>query len=253
MKKWYQSLKHQPRSVRAVLNLVLLALVMLLFYISIGSPAFTPEQQFRKEEKAHLVGPAKILDTISLDNYTGYNPCNRLILATSDEGVTLFQYDDKELEQNKLVYRKKMGDVTVLSFPGIRYSVDTATYVRIPIILFDSFPEAVRAKMEIELIEKYSDETEFQKVYTLESERDVNGYFLFTLSASNSEQLGREGRAIWQLTNISDDNPFDTSVEVAFPITIRFYDQENNVICERSLVLRSPAGEAYASGMGNRS
>ncbi len=252
MKMWKNPLRHLSRSLRVILNVLGTALLLFLFYLSIGSPAFTPEQQFRRGEKSNLVGPAKILNTVSLEDYS-YYPYDKLLLATSAEGVTLFCYDEEKLERNEFVYRKKMGDVTVLSFPGIRYSVDTATYVRIPIILFDSFPEAVRAEMEIELIEKYSDETEFQKVYTLESERDVSGYFLFTLSASNSEQLGREGRAIWQLTNISDDNPLDTSVEVAFPITIRFYDQENKVICERSLVLRSPAGEAYASEKGNRS
>lgn len=252
MKMWKNPLRHLPRSVRAILNVLGTALLLFLFYLSIGSPAFTSEQQFRREEKSNLVGPAKILNTVSLEDYS-YYPYDKLLLATSAEGVTLFCYDEEKLERNEFVYRKKMGDITVLSFPGIGHSVETATYVRIPIILFDSFPEAVRAKMEIELIEKYSDETEFRKVYTLESERDVDGYFLFTLSASNLEQLGREGRAIWQLTNISDDNPFNNSPKVAIPITVRFFNQESSVICERTLLLRSPAGEVHISGMGNLS
>ena len=245
-----------PRSVKAVLNLVALVLVILLFYISIGSPAFTPEQQFRKEEKAHLVGPAKILDTISLDNYTGYNPCNKLILATSDEGVTLFKYDENELEYNDLVYRKKQGDVTVLSLStmGVR-AFATYAYVEIPVIVFDSFPKAVRAEMEIELSASYGNQENFQKTYALTAKRDAEGYFLFTLSASTAsrfDQLGAEGEAFYILTDFANDlNPLSPYVTMAIPVTVRFYDQSDNMIAERHIEIRSPAGEAHAKEQGN--
>ena len=244
-------LHHLPRSERAIVNLFATALLLFLLYLSNGSPAFTPEKQFRREERSNFVGPAKILDTVPLEGYTGYSQYDKLLLATSAEGVTLFCYNEENLARNKFVYREMMGDVTVLSFPVAGMSsFESAAYVNIPIVLFDNFPDATRVEMEIELVEKYSDDTEFRKVYTLASDRVGEGYFLFALSVSSSDQLGREGHAIWQLTNISDDSPFNASVEVAFPIIVRFYDQKNNMICERSLVLRSPAGEAHASGMG---
>jgi hypothetical protein len=234
-----------------VLNLVLLAVVLLLFYISIGCPAFTPEQQFRKEEKAYLVGPAKILDNISLEKYTGYSPYNRLILATSDEGVSLFQCDKTDLDINKLVYRKKQGDVTVLSLPAISISeFESAVYLEIPIIVFDSFPKAVRAEMEIELTSLYGpDEGLFQKEYALTAERDAEGYFLFALSASSAnrfERLGLEGQALYLLTEFSDDNPTNSNVNRAIPVTVRFYDHSDNMIAEQHIEIRTPAGEAHA-------
>jgi hypothetical protein len=238
--------------VKAVLNLVLLTVVLLLYYISIGSPAFTPEHQFRKEEKAYLVGPAKILDNISLEKYTGYHTCNRLILATSDEGVSLFQCKEVDLEINKLVYRKKQGDVTVLSlYPiGLRnYEFATYSSLEIPIFVFDSFPNAVRAEMEIELSASYGNQENFQKVYALSAKREVKGYFLFTLSASTAnrfEQLGAEGEAFYFLTALSDDRPVNSYVDRAIPVTVRFYDQNDNMIAERHVEIRSPAGEAHA-------
>lgn len=257
MKKLYKWFRRLPRSMKAVLNLVLLAVVLLLFYISIGSPAFTPEQQFRKEEKSYFLGPAKILDNISLEKYTGYHPCNRLILATSDEGVTLFQCDEMDLEINRLVYRKKQGNVTVLSLPtmGFRnYSFATYASLEIPVIVFDSFPNAVRAEIEIELSASYGNQENFQKVYALSAKREAEGYFLFTLSASAKskfDQLGAEGEAFYFLTALSDDRPMNSYVDRAIPVTVRFYDQSDNMVAERDVEIRSPAGEAHAKEQGN--
>lgn len=251
MKKWKNPFHGLPRSVKAILNVIGTMLLLCVFYISLGSPVFTPEQQFRREEKSNLVGPAKILDIVSLKEYSRYNRYDELLLATSSDGVTLFWYDREELVRNEFVYRKKMGDITVLSLPGlIESSFESATRVDIPIVLFDSFPEAAHAEMEIELAEQYNDNTELRKVYTLTSDRDHDGYFLFNLSAWSSYRLGREGLAIYQLTYISDDDPFSNSPKVAIPITVRFFDKESNMICERSLLLRSPAGEAHASEVG---
>jgi hypothetical protein len=236
VKKRNRPLQHLPRSVKAVLNLVLLVLLILLYYVSIGCPALSPEQQFRREEKANLVGPAKILGTISLKK--SYNPCNRLIIATSDEGVTLFQYDKSDLECNKFVYRKKQGDVTVFSVPSIARGAPSLS--EIPVIVFDSFHEAVRAEMEIELPVLYH-----SKIYRLAADRDADGYFFFTLTRRNYDG---EYRGFSLLTEISDDLS-DRLGEI--PVTVRFYDQSDNMIAERYVEIRSPAGEEFAKELGN--
>ena len=50
-----------PRKMRVFANLLAILLGVFILYILMECPAFTPEQNFRRMEKAELVGPAQIL------------------------------------------------------------------------------------------------------------------------------------------------------------------------------------------------
>jgi len=234
------------RRLRAILNIVMIVLLIPVFYISIGSPAFSAKHQFRREEKARLIGPAKILDTISLEQYTGYYPNDSLLIAASDKGVTLFTYNQDDPRINRLVYRNKQGDISAFSVPGIVESqLENFTYAKIPVIVFDSFPEAVRAEMEIELHLPENYGSVYHQEYKLTAKREAKGYFLFTISAGNGGRLGKTGQALWLLTYLSDDSS-TAYAEEEIPVTVRFYDEADNLIAERTAVIRSTAGEAHS-------
>ena len=175
-----------------------------------------------------------------------------MILAASDEGVTLYLYhDDSKLKYGNLVYREKQGDITVLAVPSLTdYYVDgneIVTDLQIPVIVFDSFPEAVRAEMEIELSVKYIEETVFQKKYTSSADREAEGYFLFDLIAYNFRPQRYEYEAFYNLASFSDDisgRTYYTGNPI--PVTVRFYDQNGALICTQSVEICSPVAEAHA-------
>jgi len=159
MKK-YRKFSRTSWCIRTIINCVLIVSLIPVYYISVGRPPLSPRHQFRRMEKAAMVGPAKILDTISFERDNEY-AVDRLLLATSDEGVTLFAYNKKRMEYiNHLYYREKQGDITVFAYAMGDY-------------LHDEYAE---------------------------------------------EEI---------------------------PVTVRFYDEADNLIAERTAVIRSTAGEAH--------
>ena len=226
--------------IRTIINCILIVSLIPVYYISVGRPPLSPKHQFRRTEKVAMVGPAIILDTISLEEYDGYS-ADRLLLATSEEGVTLFAYNRKMLEYiNYLFYREKQGDITVLAYGESGY-ID-AEYAEIPIIVFDEFPDAVRAEMKIDLHTPTYVEQGWAKQFSLSAEREREGYFLFELKIGNGYKLGNVGQALNLLTDLSLGSG---DCDEAIPVTVWFYDEDGDMIYERSVVIRSIAGEAH--------
>jgi len=237
-----------PRSVRAILNLVIIGIVIFALYVSQGSPTFSATDQFRREEIRQMVGPAKILNNISLKKYTVNNSYNRLIIAASDDSATLYLYHNTNTRKmpnnySKFVCRKKQGNITVLAVPSIMHEYDTSANLRIPVIVFDCFPEAVRAEMEIELYSNYIHDIYFRRMYQLEATRNVDGYFLFDLE--NDSAYDGSGTAMKILTMTSSDMEYNSFVDAPIPVTVRFYDKNNVLISTESVEIRSVSGEAH--------
>lgn len=229
-----------PRKTRAVLNLLGIVVLTTLLFVFSQSPALTAKRQFRRVEKANFVGPATILDTVSIDYY----PYDRLLLATNEQGISLFCYDSENLKRNDFTYRRKMGNTTVLSVPNQSgQSYETKYSANIPVIVFDSYPKAVRGELHITL----TDGAAFEKEYSLTANRTGEGYFLFVLSVNSAKQLDREGVAIDLLTQISDDTPHTANGEIFVPATVRYYDETDRLICEDTAIICSPAGEMHTS------
>lgn len=239
MKK-YRKFSRTSWCIRTIINCVLIVSLIPVYYISVGRPPLSPKHQFRRVEKAAMVGPAKILDTISLDEYEGYN-ADRLLLATSEEGVTLFAYDKKKPEYySHLIYREKQGDITVLAYGDGGYT--SRGYAEVPIIVFDEYPDAVRAEMKIDLHTPTYIELKWSEQYSLSAEREHEGYFLFTLKIGNGITLSNVDWALDLLAELSSGHGHR---DEAIPVTVWFYDEDGNMIFERSVVIRSIAGEAH--------
>lgn len=212
-----------------------------LLYVFSGCPAFTVEEQYRRAEKANLVGPAEILGTVELKD--AYSVYDRLLLADDGEGVIMYLYRADDISNHRLVYREKMGEVTVPAAPSNDVFWWGRKEIEVPVLVFDSCPAAVRAELELELGCEFNGE-EFQKTYSLESYREKQGYFLFSIRASASYELGAEGCALSTLAQVSGHD-FASYVETAIPATVRLYDEAGAKVYEKSLYIRSVAGEAH--------
>ena len=221
------------RKTRVISNLLGIVLLLILLLVFSQSPALTAKGQFRRAEKANFVGPATVLDTVSLD----YDTYDSLLLATGEQGVSIFRYDKNDLKRNDFIYREKMGNTTVLAIPNQSFiSFETLFSANVPIVVFDSYPEAVRSELSITL----TDGEAFQKEYHLTATRNGNGYFLFMLSVGSAKPLGREGLAMALLTQISDDTLRNAIGKITVPATVRYYNAADMLICEDTVIICSP-------------
>lgn len=233
----------RDRKKKVIFNFILIAVLMLLLYIFLGCPAFTPTQQFRREEKANGVGAAEILDSICLEEYSYLYPYDQMIIAKSEYGATVFCYDSSNLRRNELTYRSFAKEETVFAVPSTTgYNFSSRKEASIPILVFDDVIAAQRAEMRI-FVNVTGDAGNFQKEYLLNAKRQTDGYFLFTLSAMSDIQLGLEGEVLHQLVEMGADDSNRVNADVSFPVEISYYDSNNKLITVKNYAMRSIAGE----------
>lgn len=245
MGKLKQRLARIPKGRKILVNLLLIALALCLRYVFAGLPTFSLEGAFRRAERSALVGPAEILGTVSVDERFGYT---RLLLAEEEEGVTLYCHDGLSGRvtsmEGRLIHRKKTGRVTVLAAPTQGGFLWTIEEYELPVILFDDFPEAVRAELDLCVYADYKDE-EFTRKYLLSAKRENPGFFTFRIHCMGGVQVaGAQGYAMMALCELAmADKSYLTT---AFPAAVRLYDAAGALLHEETLVLRSPSGEAHA-------
>lgn len=218
------------RRKRVILNICAIVITAFLYYVFSGCPALNVTMQYRREEKANLVGPAQILDDIPLTD----SSYDRLLLADDGDGVILYLYHASGIDNGFFIYREKQGELTLLAAPTIDLYGPLYKKISLPVMLFDTHPEAVYAELDLELSSDYNDKT-FQKSYHLTSDRKTEGYFLFHIEAASSYQLGAEGEALGILSQLT--HPFYSSsrVKVAFPATVRLFNDKGELIVEQAL------------------
>lgn len=240
---WWEAL---PRKRQTCILLLAIGLLIPLLYIAVGCPALTLEQKFRRAEKADLIGPSAILglEYVEMPSYT-----QPVFVAVDETTVTLCGCYPAFFDDNThLINRKKTGDLTLLVWPR---TVDTMPYeaFEVPIFLFNAYPEAKRAELEFTLVwdESYSRE------YQAEALREQSGYFRFDIpcpasavitdASGVSEMNGRDASLLYSLALASDYNGGVSRAQ--FPITVRLYNNREELICEEILLVQSAAVEAH--------
>ena len=232
MKKLKIYLQRLPAKKQVLLHLLTILVLLSLIYVFLGCPAFTAKEAFRRAEKAAMVGPATVIGQLQPPGYD----CDAIVLGQDQESVYLFVMNRLNPAASQMVYRKKDGNVTVLAAPGdtlYQYEVRA----RIPLFLFDSCPDALRAEMDLTL-----GVDSFEKIYRLSAARESAGYFYFDLSTQNPGSLGPEGAALRLLQEICS-NSMAGNPDVSFPVTIRFYGDAGNLIREETTAIRSVAAQ----------
>ena len=231
-------MKGKKKGVRIVRNILLAVVLFALFYFFIGSPSMSPEQAYRRAAARNLVGPGEILGVLNVDMNGGYN---RLLLAKTDEGIIQYCYRYENLGflrgntvssyEGDLIYREKQGEVSIMAATGLHYSYgpDSET---LPLILFDSFPKAVRAEIELELTGRTTyttgdfDSDTYDFFYHLDARREYGGLFVFELTTGGTDA---ENLAV---SRVSDLYSQYGSRGSRIPVTVRLYDQRDVLVHE---------------------
>lgn len=238
-------LRRIPRPVKACVWALLAVLAAVVYYIVLGCPTLTLEQELRRAEKANLVGPSKIVDSTKKE----YSEFERMLVGETEHGIcflgryrTSYSGGTHRGETHyQFSYQEKTGDVTVAVPPNVRGSFWNLGGADLPVYVFADHEGAVRATISLRISGTrtyYNDgdktEDPFDETYAAEATRDENGFFRFLLSGTTSDS----GYALYCLSNLSCDHGYDaTQRTMIIPITVELYDAEGNVILTRDLTL----------------
>lgn len=245
--KWKNRLERIPRPVRACVYTVLAIVLVVVCYIALGSPTLSVQQEFRRAEKANLIGPSKIVDTLD----SQYHDFDKMIVGETDYGICFFgryytnhPYNDPFAEKHYLfTYVEKTGDLTVTAAPnfwGWAWVTSPRT-VSLPVYLFTDEPEAVRAEIEMVITGDTSLSTggninmvQFSETFRAEAARTQSGIFRFWFEAKEESGLS----ALRYLSNVTGGSfYFKTEGEynAVIPATVRLYDSQGKLILERTI------------------
>lgn len=252
--KWLQrSWLRIPRPQRAMFNILVILVLYFLIYYFLGCPPLTEEQEFRRMEKANLVGPGVILDTLDQEEYSN---CTFLTVAETENGIIF--YAKFALRPPTLSYREKTGDITVLSAPYAPGTAITDACPHLPVYVFDDYLKAVRAELELRvsnpayptnnLYGEYPNPVAFDNTYRLEARREADGFFRFDIAVPEvSEDAQYHRYALFYLASICHST---VETDASVPATVRLYDENGELVAERSLIIRSTAFETHTSHTG---
>ena len=238
-----------PKPVKVCVCAVCVILLAAVYYIVLGCPA-TFRQEFRRAEKAHLVGPSKIVDSLKGE----YTEFDKMIVGETEEGICFFgkySYNDGNARKEKtayyFTYLEKTGDLTLAAAPnvsGVHWSFFGFART-LPVYLFTEDTTAARAEINIHVTGKYRSESNgkaitkaFNETFQAEASRTEEGFFRFWLEGSDKGSLS----ALYYLSNTTGNAwGFDYSdLPSGATATVRLYDAEGNQIREETITLIAP-------------
>lgn len=239
-----------PRPLKACVCAVLVILLAITYYIALGCPTITFRQEFRRAEKAHLVGPSTIVDTMNGE----YSEFDKMIVGETEEGICFFgryynsfPYNDPfDEKQYYFSYVKKTGDLTLAAAPNVWgdswYFLGFVRYV--PVYLFTNEPEGIRAETDITVTGTCRDDSgedlPFTQTFHSEADRSDEGFFRFALSAD--DEAG--SAALNFLSCVTGRNVIRLNYGyglTSITATVRLYDTDGTQIQEKELTLYSGA------------
>ena len=242
MKKHLAQRKGLPRPAQAIIYTFAIFLCLTTTLIAIHFPIPTPEAQFRRLEQGYMVGPAQILGTETVSDNG-----ERLLIAASDTELMLYRYTedafslfaDKEKLSTDLVCREKHGDLTILAAGGRNPHFFSSQDLNLPIILFDQYPQAVRAEVELSFFlgtweEKDGTIIRDEINLLLHSSRSNDGYFYFSIHCP----IGEDQRYISDLQNLAEVSA-GCGYHFPIPATVRLYDANNQLIVDEIIYFRT--------------
>ncbi len=253
MRKMKNLLNRIPRPLKACVCSILVILLAVVYYIALGCPTLTLRQEFRRAEKAHLVGPSKIVDTLDKGQYDEFT---RLLVGETEEGIVFFgKYFTTSGEtgwRDKYAYRfyylPKTGDITIAPAPSIFGSFWDWGGAILPVYVFTEHDNAVRAEISFTVRGSYTktnlnDGSETIVTYGGSFSQETvrasdGGPFRFFFEAKN----GKEGLALGQFSTLVTDPHFGMGhVDTPICVTVRLFDANDQLIKEDTLAIHSPA------------
>lgn len=234
-----------PRKRQVAVNLICIVVCLFLLYIFVDAPTFTLEWAYRRAERRNLVGPGTILGIEELDCMWD----DTIVIAETGEGVILFtKKHDENTPVNTLVYRERESDVMVCGTPQWLSSIFPPEGDDLTLVIFDDYPEAVRAELDIELYwQDAQSQKEYRYRYSLDGSRKNPGYFRLDLDYQWKEESGLtehpENQTIRQFAFRCQD-PSYRAPKGEYPATVRFYGEDGTLLLTRELFLFPQEGES---------
>lgn len=237
MKKLIAFFRRIPRPVLTGLCVVGSLLCLLVIYIVIGAPSFSPEMQFRRLEHSYMIGPGDILGTESA------NGKEFLLVAKTDTQLMLYYYEkDTKTTSQDLLVREKNGTLTLMAGSGRLPIYTERSDFDLPMILFDDHPNAVRAEVEFTMfLGDYEDPAQtipYKKTFFMEASRKNPGYFYFTIhhKAYTSPSYAKMFMAMAYMTYGYN---YNEELVASTPITVRLYDRNDQLIVDEIIYFRT--------------
>ncbi len=234
-----------PRPVKAVVCFLLILVLLVAVYCFLGCPT-TYMQEFRRAEKAHLVGPSTIVHDTKESLY------DRMLVGETEYGICFFgsgevHYSGSHFPKTQyyFFYREKTGDVTVLS-PGYYRSpfwVGMDLKAKLPIYIFSDLPDAIRAEIEFQVTGNKSisttsgsKEIPYDEHFTANASKIADGVFLCELTGESDSRIAAMEQIALMSSGPHVGGRFEDEV---IPITVRFYDSNGQLIAEKQTELRT--------------
>lgn len=251
IKRFFQGI---PRPVKACIYTLFVILLAITYYIAAGCPTLFFRQEFRRAEKANLVGPSKIVDRLDEDDYHEYDD---MLVGETEHGVCFMgrvkvgvagtRNQKKYLYQFN--YREKTGDITVLAAPnfwGLTWDFDDWGY-SLPLYIFTEYGNAVSAKVQLtvvgsttQTVNNTSVTTEFSEIFTASATEIGPGVLRCFVESSG----GSSNTALAALSSICTNDGFKESDQLwmEIPCTVELFDAEGNLIVSQEMILRTDCG-----------
>ena len=245
MKKLNAWLERIPRPVRAIFYTVLALTLAISYYIALGCPTLGMRHEFRRAEKAHMVGPSKIVDTLSNNDYHEYD---KLLVGETEHGVSFFgRYEvvvgtkngrNLTKDQYHLAYCEKTDDITLCAPPNVYGSMWDAFELKrsLPVYVFTEHSQAARAEVEVTVVGSTGKNGfgKFTVPFQAEAERAKEGFFRFTFEAEQKNSL----KALYYLSIVGSGDRSDMQTNdrlETITAVVRLYDASGQLIAEETL------------------
>lgn len=238
-----------PRPVKACFFAILVVSLAIVYYIVLGCPPLTFRQQFRRAEKANMVGPSTIVDTTG----RGYTDFEKMLVGETEYGICFYgRYGSSYsagIHSGKRNYHfsyvEKTGDLTVAAAPNayaVHWSIGGINpKASLPVYVFSNSPDAARAEIEVSVRKQYgttdSDNANadyYTETFSGEAIRSKTGMFRISLQAEGKQAVD----ALWYLSDIaSGSSLFQKQLDTTILATVRLYDDSGILIQEKELDL----------------
>lgn len=235
--KWLKEKYSQiPRPTRTSIQLGLLPVIVLAIYVLMGMPMFSEIAALRQAEKANLVGPGRILGTVTDEKH----PNIYIVVAEDDHGYILCRYAHLSLfDPLQLVYREKDDGMMLLGCPVVLIDRDD---ISLPVLLFCNDPKATQAEVDLSITIAY-DEGKLTFDYPLTASRVNEDYFEFYIDTPQTEA---EAKALYTFAKVSMPvygSPYSPDV-YDIRATVRLY-ADDELYRTEELTVDSVADDAY--------
>jgi len=219
-----------PRWLRVAADLTLALALLLATYIAVGCPAFGYEGEFRRAEKAGMVGPSKLIDWVAVQRTWPSVGYDRILIGDDGDAILFYTYTvgkGTSSMEGRLLRREKTEGLLLTPLPS---SMVFGLAEVMPLFLFADDPDTVKAEVLLRLT---GEETVTLTAGRRAFEGDgssLPGFFYFQLPVTGTNRQAMDALARCGASYQDDGEDF--------PAVIRLFDADDRLIAETDYVIR---------------